>query len=866
MATVGGLSNSTSSSLSGYGASIKGYGGLASGLDTDSLIEGMTLGTRTKIDELLKKKTKTQWQADAYRSVSDKLVDVQTKYLDTLNPSSLYRASFFDKSLVTMNGSNSEYLNVTGASKLLDNMKVLGVGQMAKDASLITNGQVSSKSMSTGKMDLMSTTTIASLNGESLKFTYGTSNYTISLKSGSKITKTVNGEEKTFTTDFTTLDSTVESLNKILENTSLTGVDGMLGDKIKVDKDGNRLIIKLKNPDSNTVELSGGTDKALELLGFKSASNGDIVGGGTITTEGLRAAQDVVEKDLTYEKQGWQIMAGKSITFNYNGTSKDIKMPEEDEFNKWIKDYNGTTLSQEIQTKLRDHIQSQMNRAFGKEHVVVEINDDAGQFSFTFKTKDDSSILTIKQADDGLMGSNGLLGVDYGISNRLNLEASISKSNLVNIPAFGEKNDEGKYTESDYIDKDGNLRLKINDVDIKGLTVDSSLADIMRAINASDAGVKMNYLSTADKFTLTATTHGEAGNIKLGSDFAEVLFGTESKTNSAADTAPTYTKTGGQDAVMLVEYEGGVQGVIKRDTNVFSLDGSTFTLKAEFGLTAKDEGKDLPDQPVQGAVKLSDGTWVTYSEADKTGKGRVSFTTSVDAEKIAKAVSSLVEDYNAIVKEVYEQVSTKPDRNYEPLTNTEKGDLSESEIKNWETEAKKGILFNDSLLRSLSDRLRTVFTGSVDAGTLKKLGLTVSSSYKDSGKIYFDEETFKAAVMEDPEKIKNIFTRPVVTDANGNVTDKGGISVRLKAITYEFANTIGTHGSLIKKAGSAYSPLAETDNSLKKIRDDIDTQVEELKKKLQTEIDRYSKQFTSLERLIAQMNSQSSWLSQATGM
>ena len=44
MATVGGLTNSTSNSL-------RGYGGLASGMDRDTLIEGMTYGTTSKITQ-----------------------------------------------------------------------------------------------------------------------------------------------------------------------------------------------------------------------------------------------------------------------------------------------------------------------------------------------------------------------------------------------------------------------------------------------------------------------------------------------------------------------------------------------------------------------------------------------------------------------------------------------------------------------------------------------------------------------------------------------------------------------------------------------------------------------------------------------
>lgn len=52
MASIGGLSGSTSNSLSG----LKGYGGLASGLDRDSLIESMTQGTTSKIYKQQQKK------------------------------------------------------------------------------------------------------------------------------------------------------------------------------------------------------------------------------------------------------------------------------------------------------------------------------------------------------------------------------------------------------------------------------------------------------------------------------------------------------------------------------------------------------------------------------------------------------------------------------------------------------------------------------------------------------------------------------------------------------------------------------------------------------------------------------------------
>ena len=53
MASISSLSGSTNKAMS----SLRGYGGLASGLDRDELIEGMTAGTQTKITKQQQKKT-----------------------------------------------------------------------------------------------------------------------------------------------------------------------------------------------------------------------------------------------------------------------------------------------------------------------------------------------------------------------------------------------------------------------------------------------------------------------------------------------------------------------------------------------------------------------------------------------------------------------------------------------------------------------------------------------------------------------------------------------------------------------------------------------------------------------------------------
>ena len=79
----------------------------------------------------------------------------------------------------------------------------------------------------------------------------------------------------------------------------------------------------------------------------------------------------------------------------------------------------------------------------------------------------------------------------------------------------------------------------------------------------------------------------------------------------------------------------------------------------------------------------------------------------------------------------------------------------------------------------------------------------------------------------------------------------------------KYAKTLGEpKGILIERAGSIKSPASITQNAVYKQLEEIDARIESLQDTLKMEQDRYIKQFTALESVIAQMNSQSSWLSQ----
>ena len=218
----------------------------------------------------------------------------------------------------------------------------------------------------------------------------------------------------------------------------------------------------------------------------------------------------------------------------------------------------------------------------------------------------------------------------------------------------------------------------------------------------------------------------------------------------------------------------------------------------------------------------------------------------------------MIEAFNEMVKLINDEVSTKPNRKYAPLTSEQEDDMSESEIKAWNEKAKAGLLFNDSDVRGLADGLRSMI--SQDAAVMKKMGITVSTSYADNGKLVFDEEAFKSALETDPEAVLDAFTRPESTNDDGKTVDKGGLMVRLQTLVNKYASTTGaTKGILIERAGSQYAPTSILTNSMQKQMDEIDDEIDRLMDKLEMEQDRYISQFTTLETLISQMNSQSSW-------
>lgn len=781
MASIGGLSGSTSNSLSG----LKGYGGLASGLDRDSLIESMTQGTTSKIYKQQQKKTSLQWEQTAIRNITDKMIAFSDKYLSTYSSSTnLFSSTFWGRNNISVLGSNSKYVSVSGSSSTADTLSILGVKQLAKKAQMTSGSAASDGILKTGKIDL-SDQKAENLEGKTIEINYGDKNYTVTLPSGSDY-------------KYDSVDNIVKSLNKAFENVELDG-GKKLNDVLAVETKGDKIVFKDKVNNGNIFKLTGGT--ALSHLGFKDKPDSEFKEM-DITSAGLESVRDITEDDIFTKTPFIDRIAGKELTFTYNGVSKSIKLPEKDALN------NGNILD-----TLRTSMQKQLDDAFGDGRIKVSANSGGLQFKTTVPGggNDTSSVLSVSSGSAGLLGENGALNMNYGESNRVNMEAKISESGLRTF-------------------KEGTTfpaTITINGVDIK-VEESDTVRTLMDKINNSDAGVEVNYQNSSDKFVFTSKKDGASGKISVGGDFKNI-FGT------------SFNKTDGQDAIVAVKYAGSDEVVeIVRDSNSFKIDGMTISVNGEFGYKAGAGGK---------------------LELDKTSDP-VTFDAKVDEDKIVETIKKMVEEYNEIIELVGKETGTKPNRDYEPLTSAQKAEMSESEIEAWEEKAKEGLLFNDNDLKGLSNSLRFVVS-TVDQAALKKLGITTSSTASDNGKLSFDESAFRAALKTDPEGIREMFTKERTVDENGVATGVNGIAVNMKSAFDKYAKTLGEpKGILIERAGSIKSPASITQNSLYKQIEQIDERISDLQDLLEMEQDRYIKQFTALESVIAQMNSQSGWLSQ----
>ena len=607
-------------------------------------------------------------------------------------------------------------------------------------------------------------------------------------------------------------------LNKALSQSGIKSGEDSISDVMEFVYADGKMNLQTKAGKTTNLVINS-SSSALTALGYnpQNADGTDKTVSDGISLSEFNENQKQLNDTYVNRQTMTQYLTGKKLTISFGGQTKEIELVKSGDTFADLDDLKGI-------------IQCRLNQAFGTDNIKVAGGTDSLSFELGSNA---SSNQTLTVTSDNAEIRN-VLGIQKGASNKLNLEGSI-RDNIDKLIPDGPDAEAKRAQFLNSLETDG---LVINGVKISGVTADTSIQGMIDKINTNkDVGVKASYLSSTNQFVLISSETGSGREIQLEGASADI-FG------AVKDAAGNYTDGNfemGKNAQVLVSYGNGISTMIESSSNTFDLEGLRVTVSQEFGNVTQD----------------ASGVW--NSDRSKA----VTFSAKADVDGVTETVKKFIEEYNEMIKEINTQVTTRPDKAYGPLTEEQKDEMSEKSIENWEKKAKQGLLYNDATMRALSLDMQGVLTNLMANGAnykdLEEMGITISDDYLDGGTITFDEAKFKAAMTSDPEKVSNVFT-------GGGDIKKGLASIIEDTLTpyaTKYANRNGnSYGRLIEEAGSEKIPLSIMNNQIYKDLKEMQSVLDTLNARLASEQDRYISQFTTMETLINQMNSQASYLAQ----
>ena len=284
-------------------------------------------------------------------------------------------------------------------------------------------------------------------------------------------------------------------------------------------------------------------------------------------------------------------------------------------------------------------------------------------------------------------------------------------------------------------------------------------------------------------------------------------------------------------------------------------NGSTYQYVDKDGKLFDEDGNALTDPPISASdvkakAMMADGSEIyAYDEV----AGEIDITR--DTDQIYDGIVKFVDEYNKIMEKIHSLLVEDPDyKDYLPLTDEQKAEMSDREVELWEEKAKTGLLRGDSALNAIwSDLRSTIYSkpSGSDIG-IYNIGITTNSSTEWGGQLVIDHSKLKEMINSDPEAIRQLFTDSV-----------DGVATSLNnAINRAARSSSANPGRLVALAGSSKS---DTSSSLYKQMKSIDDNLLTLQDRYDSEYQRYWSQFNAMEQYIQQMNQQASWLTQQLG-
>lgn len=313
-----------------------------------------------------------------------------------------------------------------------------------------------------------------------------------------------------------------------------------------------------------------------------------------------------------------------------------------------------------------------------------------------------------------------------------------------------------------------------------------------------------------------------------------------------------------QNAVVLTSSNTGDNAVIEFDMNDTHtqefvdhvlVDEQGNWDKSESGSNAEIEINGLATERENNTFDLA-GIQVTLHS---TAENPVRIDIVQDTDAVFTKIVEFVEQYNQMIEDIHGKLREPYHRDFPPLTDEQKVDMTEREIELWEEKSKSGLLRSDQILTNVVYDIRRSVTAPVggieNLSSLNQIGISIGQWY-ENGKLYIDEVKLRTAITENPEEIMALFTNNPDDESDGDLGIARRLSQVLESGIDRLAATAGHASSLYDQ-----STLSE------KIRG-FDDKIAAMEERLITIENRYWAQFTAMERALSEMYAQSDWLYQ----
>ncbi|MDD7794626.1 flagellar filament capping protein FliD [Clostridium sp. 'White wine YQ'] len=318
-------------------------------------------------------------------------------------------------------------------------------------------------------------------------------------------------------------------------------------------------------------------------------------------------------------------------------------------------------------------------------------------------------------------------------------------------------------------------------------------------------------------FSTTALGTGSGMTINAGANTVGPIMGTVDALNAiGGDAKVEITDTYGNTATKTYQ------------SNSFTVDNVKFTIS------------DVTSSPVtiQGKTDITD---------------------------LKKRIMDFVDDYNKMIGDITSRLTEKKNRDYPPLTDTQRASMTTDQITQWEAKTKEGMLRNDNYLSGIVSSLRSAFNTPVTGQKLKyyDIGFDFSDDVTTPGQLTVDEGKLTASLENSPDDVYKLFTNMADSALSKDQQFKdNGIMQRLKNILND--NVISSDSLLLKKVGYTGSVTFYNNDLLKA----IDTQtklITDLQDKFVDQQNRLYQRYASLETAMNNYNSQATYLANAFG-